>query len=774
MTAWLSQWMLHPLLMGAGALLVSAPIIIHLLNKRRFRIVEWAAMDFLIEAEQRNRRRIQLEEWLLLALRCLLVLLVGLLVARPFLPSSIARGLFEAARYERIVLLDDSPSMSATVSGTSAFQAAKTQLVDFVKELADRDAGDSLTLILTSRPNWPLLNDRPINAQTMAAVVADIEALQPSDLRCRWERTCSETHASLQRNADKLNRVVYLVADLRRSDWIGDETQSAERTSGSKATASPTDATKPDAIFDAVRVLSRESAGCFVVDVGSESTANLSIVEIAAEDKLLLAGTSTRFNVTVRNHGPQTLRDVPIKFVAGGAVPLTANCESIPAGGTASVPFSYAFPSHDADAPSEPIEVRAELTTSAATDALAADNVGYFAARVRAAIPVLVVDGDPSTEFGKSESFFLQRALTPPGTLASGIDAEVVSDSEFELKSLTPYQVVFLCNAYRLSAPRAASLKAWVAAGGGLVVFPSGQIDEQAYDETLFAKGAGLLPRRMVSVAGDETAQTFVGFEVAQTDHPAVRVFQGEAAALLEAAKIFRWWKLDEPSNSAGTSHSGTVVLRLSDADRTPALVERAFGKGRVAQFCFGADADWSDWPREPSYVIVLQELTRFLARTAGDSSGLLVGESLRQPIDINEFRAEAVISNPKGEAVTRQAVPDVTTPTEGSVPQWIVNYDDTQQRGFYKVMLTKPDGTNAPTLFAANLHAADSDLNRVDRSMMEAAFEGANIKIVSGEGLLSLSADGSKGELWFSVLVLLVGLLFAEQFLAWTLGRSR
>lgn len=44
-------WLLNPWLLGAGAILVASPIIIHLLNKRRFRIVDWAAMDFLLEAD---------------------------------------------------------------------------------------------------------------------------------------------------------------------------------------------------------------------------------------------------------------------------------------------------------------------------------------------------------------------------------------------------------------------------------------------------------------------------------------------------------------------------------------------------------------------------------------------------------------------------------------------------------------------------------------------------------------------------------------------------
>ena len=52
----MASWLVNPWLLGAGAALIAAPIIIHLLNKRKFRIIDWAAMDFLLEADQRNRR----------------------------------------------------------------------------------------------------------------------------------------------------------------------------------------------------------------------------------------------------------------------------------------------------------------------------------------------------------------------------------------------------------------------------------------------------------------------------------------------------------------------------------------------------------------------------------------------------------------------------------------------------------------------------------------------------------------------------------------------
>src|SRR5579872_4244561 len=73
---------LHPWYMAAGGALVSAPIIIHLINRMRFRRIRWAAMEFLLKSQKRNRRRLIIEQLILLALRCFLVVLAGLLVAR--------------------------------------------------------------------------------------------------------------------------------------------------------------------------------------------------------------------------------------------------------------------------------------------------------------------------------------------------------------------------------------------------------------------------------------------------------------------------------------------------------------------------------------------------------------------------------------------------------------------------------------------------------------------------------------------------------------------
>jgi hypothetical protein len=72
-----------PMFALAGLALAAIPIIIHFLNRRRFKTVPWAAMDFLLRAMRKNRRRLRFEQWILLATRCAVIMLAALALARP-------------------------------------------------------------------------------------------------------------------------------------------------------------------------------------------------------------------------------------------------------------------------------------------------------------------------------------------------------------------------------------------------------------------------------------------------------------------------------------------------------------------------------------------------------------------------------------------------------------------------------------------------------------------------------------------------------------------
>src|SRR6266852_1772729 len=98
---------LNPANMVIGGALISSPIIIHLINRMRFKRLRWAAMEFLLKSQKRNRRRLIIEQLLLLLLRCLLILLVALLFARfRGLAASAAKSKAEEIPNQHIVLLN--------------------------------------------------------------------------------------------------------------------------------------------------------------------------------------------------------------------------------------------------------------------------------------------------------------------------------------------------------------------------------------------------------------------------------------------------------------------------------------------------------------------------------------------------------------------------------------------------------------------------------------------------------------------------------------------
>src|ERR1700722_17874982 len=120
---------LHGSYIWVAAALISAPIIIHMINRLRFKRVRWAAMEFLLKAQKKNRRRLIIEQLILLALRCLLVAMVGLLVLR-FTGFSLSDMGKKQALH--IVLLDDTLSTTdkEREGDQDCFQRAQAIIID--------------------------------------------------------------------------------------------------------------------------------------------------------------------------------------------------------------------------------------------------------------------------------------------------------------------------------------------------------------------------------------------------------------------------------------------------------------------------------------------------------------------------------------------------------------------------------------------------------------------------------------------------------------------
>src|SRR5207237_9366342 len=102
---------------------ISIPVIIHLLNRRRFDVVDWGAMQFL-QISETTRRRLLIEELLLLLLRMGLIAVLVFALAAPFVDNAVFAKLGGGNR-DGVLVLDGSYSMGSTGTGQSAHEAAK-------------------------------------------------------------------------------------------------------------------------------------------------------------------------------------------------------------------------------------------------------------------------------------------------------------------------------------------------------------------------------------------------------------------------------------------------------------------------------------------------------------------------------------------------------------------------------------------------------------------------------------------------------------------------
>jgi hypothetical protein len=199
-------------------------------------------VDFLLEANRQNRRRVRIEELILLALRCLAMLLIGLMLARLFVqPDALAAIVGSRARTERIVVVDDSFSMglkergtkgegsgvkgsghgSTTGSGVSPKEAtvlgrAKDAVDRLVRWLREESPNDSLTIVLTSRPDRPLRTETSIGKMDPNAFAAELDGLTPSSRGGNFPAAMREVRQLLDARQGNVNLRAF------RSERVGD------------------------------------------------------------------------------------------------------------------------------------------------------------------------------------------------------------------------------------------------------------------------------------------------------------------------------------------------------------------------------------------------------------------------------------------------------------------------------------------------------------------------------------------------------------------------
>lgn len=548
-----------PFMFWLGLIAIASPIIIHLLNRRRFKIIDWAAMDFLLNANKKNRKRIQLENLILLILRCIAMFLVGLLLSRPFFPND-ANLFGDNQQFERIVVLDDSYSMNVRLGNKTLFEVAKEKIKEFAKVLAKDKATNTLSIYLASSIEQPAVTNMDVTEETLTEIGDAIDELQCSDFAARFDeglRTMSDLTSGRR---ESKNRIFYLVTDLRQHDWWS-SSQSEEG--------------HPAQVL--LKTISQNTPlGCYIVDVGQEikNVNNLAITDIRPESAIS-SGVDTTFHVTVVNYGDQAVNNVRLDFFESeGAVAKSEFISRIEPGESKAVVKSFPV-TYELESPEgfEDLDVLANQVgywkvwasvhvDDVEQDLVEVDSKRHYAAKVKRGVSVLLIDGDPSAIEDRAETYYLRRAIRPVDS-NSGLLPTVVGVTELSSVDFSRYQIIYLCNVDELSEGQLAKLEEWVGNGGSLVFMLGDQVNESIFNKQFYfdsekAKkhaesksattlqrlqgGVGLSPVKLVAMEGDVNQETWVNLDLGETRSQITRVFEGQGNIAISLVNFYSWW----------------------------------------------------------------------------------------------------------------------------------------------------------------------------------------------------------------------------------------
>ena len=731
--------------------LISIPILIHILNRRRFKTVTWAAMEFLLKAMRKNRRRLEFEQWLLLATRCLLVALLGFALARPLgCDRSSLAGRVAGRTGLNVIVLDNSYSMAYQADRPGA-RTHLDQAKKIAKALVNQfsPGGESVVLITVAAP---VLTDstegsliKPGYNLNMASDAIDRvkQSYGGTDLVGALKLALQIGHEDREQN-----KSLYLITDATRGAW------------------------EPQA--QALKQLGPELAKVFKVThfnlTEGRSQWNDAVLDVRATGGVVRTRFDGDFLADVKCFGPQ--QDATVSWRVDDLPPAPAQTVKI-------------------DPDSQPLKPRPSpqfgtggphviaVTVNATGDRLPRDNTRYHVEDVAADMKVLLVEGKRGAGVAMSSGMSLEAALTPledPTASAakslSNFIAEPISDLELGNRALTEYSAVILADVPQLTGPEADRLKQFVEQGGTLEIFMGDSVNKENYNSLLLPRK--LMPGTLVKLMSIGTDQQpfRLNFKPNAVQNEYLEIFRGVENTGLDLVGVRTYWQLELPPNSGVTpvlkyAPAGADTTKVdASAPGDPAITAHMLGQGHVIWVSTTANDEWTDFPAHLAYTPLMQELLAHSIKSGTYWMNLEVGQPLTVPPTVRVTAAPALLDPDKKPVVIESYT---ATSEGGSASGTAYRSVPLTQPGVYTLSL----GTNTIPV-AVNIPKAEADVRTLNDQAIRNALGG--IEMTLEADLPPSEAQVSQaGRDWGWDLLLAVFLLLgAEAFMAMRFGHWR
>ena len=809
---------LTPLFATAGLILAAGPVIIHLLNRRRFRVVNWAAMDFLKEAMQRQRRILRLRDLFLLVLRTLCILFFGLAMARP----RSDQGVVDADNpVHAILVIDNSLSMSYGSGGDTALDNAKNDAKTLVKE----------GLPLGSRYSVLPLCSSESSEYTMDAHATREDAYAAIDKIKVIDRTAGVSEVLTLAKAAVKNAVEDKVILTRHLIFFGDQQKNnwprGAAISGLLQSIGRDD--EPDPYQQKITKIN-------VVQVGELARGNVWIEDLRVQDEVADVESRTVFIVKLRYEAPEgedgSIEDIEVRLEVDENPPAR-KVVSLAAGQVREVAFSHKFDPFDPDLQEGGTKFAKVKASTSVVDKLELDNERYLVVPVLSAIPVVFIDQYGTDEAPASNKYgetYHVRNLLAPTLSSQGDQRQLIKKvhvriDEVGREHLSDARLVVIAG---VNNPEEAidDLREYVEQGGQVFIAAGGDFDQKLWQDHGWGdRGEGILPaplreevigklpgkgvkdlepfqiefeslstrrfqiERESDTALEDLYMTPIFFKavVADVDEEdsswetarksflefeIKRIKEERAAGEDRQGKSGRWlkWSRDINHNDAVAepetlAQSLLPVVTARYDNGHPMFIERRIGAGQVVFFTSGLSSDWNTLTRTNA-VLVLDRILRGMLNSTLQKANFTSAEEVRIGIRARDKVNSFSLTRP-GEAGAESSKKSIDVQAVAGGGNKI-EVEGVRRRGHY--IVESSGKTNWRRPLAVNGPVSDSELAIAKSGKInlpeEESYKLGWSNRLDAESLEGGIAGQDSWKLWMSAVLLL--LLIEILILSW------
>ena len=701
----------------AGIAAGVVPILIHLLNRRKLKRIEFSDLRFLAPLNQQRMRSLNLRRLLLLLLRVAIIVFTAVAMARPSVRGTFSKLLPAQARSSALFLIDTSYSMRTEGEKGTALDAAKLMTGHLLDALERGDQANVMAFDDAPHPEF----ERAVH--DLGLVRERVNALQPSHGGTQWSAALKTALGGLQ-SATEPNRELYVVSDFAGAD------------------------------LDSIRADLKADQGdvrITFVPVGVEPFVNVSVDAVHVPPGAVLVNEPVRVGVSVRNHATDVPADCVLQVDLAGDSKGEA---SLRLAGGATETHEFTLVATHPEAGTGTVRKR--------IDRLPEDDTRYFVLPVLEQLHVLLVRGGGDAR----GSFFVSKALSPTRAGHTPLALQETDASRLSSRDLQGTQVVVLASEATLSDSQSQSLADFVAEGGGLFVLAGQRATAEIVNRMLLEKLGGARIRGVT-----QQNNGFVNLDGLRATG-ILAGFKDTELRTLEAVKFTRYAEL----LSAGEARP---LLKFSGG--APALVEGVHGSGKYMLCAFDGGLDGSDLAVSPMFLPLLHRSVVYLAGEASrQKTESKVGERIEVEVPLQTTERAAPADSPDagrstpadGNAIEAARSFTVTTPSgrkDAVVAREVgkmavLSYEDTREPGHYVF-----EGAGRKIARAVNVDTRESDLRRADLKQLAGhlGIEVANT-IEDESSVASAVREARHGkELYKLVVGLVLALLTVEMLLS-------